>query len=205
MMVHCKNFKGQCSRFNLFISLFFSKEFGIVGSMKNKEEKVLKKISLETPIGSMLAIGDENFLYLLEFVERKGLEQQLERLQKGLGALIVLGTAPPLLQIQEELRFYFARRLKEFKTPLFVMGSLFQKRVWEELQKISLGKTASYLEIAEAIGRPTACRAVAQANSRNRLALIIPCHRVINTGGALGGYAGGLDRKEWLLQHEKSF
>ncbi len=196
---------GECSRLALFISLFFSEEFGIVGSMQNKEEKVLKKISIETPLGFMLAIGDENFLYLLEFVERKGLEQQLERLQKRLTAVIVLGTAPPLLQIQEELRLYFARSLKEFKTPLGVSGSLFQKRVWEELQKISLGKTASYLEIAEAIERPKACRAVAQANRSNRLALIIPCHRVINTGGALGGYAGGLKRKEWLLQHEKNF
>lgn len=84
-----------------------------------------------------------------------------------------------------------------------MIGSSFQMRVWEELEKIPFGQTRSYQEIATAIGRPTACRAVARANSTNQLAIIIPCHRVINSSGALGGYAGGLSRKQWMLKHEQ--
>ena len=97
---------------------------------------------------------------------------------------------------------YFAGQLKAFTTPLAPTGTPFQKRVWEELQKIPHGETRSYAAIAAAIGRPTAFRAVAQANGANRIAIVIPCHRVINTSGALGGYSSGVERKQWLLQQE---
>ena len=100
-------------------------------------------------------------------------------------------------------RAYFEGKRQDFKTPLFLLGSPFQKRVWEELMKISPGKTRSYAEIAMAIGKPTAYRAVANANGANQLAIVIPCHRVINSNGELGGYGGGIARKKWLIDLEK--
>jgi len=102
------------------------------------------------------------------------------------------------------LTAYFDGKLKEFQTPLFLLGSPFQKQVWEALNKIPFGETSSYLDIAKRIGRPAACRAVAQANGANQLAIIIPCHRVINHNGELGGYGGGITRKEWLLNLENT-
>ena len=105
--------------------------------------------------------------------------------------------------IEKELKQYFSSKLLEFKTPVHLIGSEFQKSVWQALQKIQIGKTCSYADQAKAIGKPTAFRAVANANGMNPLGIIIPCHRVINTNGELGGYGGGLARKEWLLKHER--
>src|SRR3990167_8431232 len=90
-----------------------------------------------------------------------------------------------------------------FKTPLHLLGTPFQKRVWAALQRIPLGQTQSYLDVAKTIQHPKAVRAVARANGANSLALIIPCHRVICSSGELGGYGGGVSRKKWLLQHEQ--
>lgn len=94
-------------------------------------------------------------------------------------------------------------RLHSFTTLLRLLGTPFQKRVWQELLNIPYGETRSYSEIAVSVGRPAAYRAVAQANGANQLAIVVPCHRVINANGDLGGYGGGLSRKEWLLAHEK--
>ncbi len=152
----------------------------------------------------MIAIADENALYLLEFVERRGLEREVERLREKTKSAIIPGHTPPIISIEKELNLYFDGQLIEFKTPSFYIGSPFQKRVWEELKKIPLGETRSYLEIAAAIGKPSAFRAVAQANGANQLAIVIPCHRVINSNGDLGGYGGGLIRKKWLINHEKN-
>lgn len=93
--------------------------------------------------------------------------------------------------------------MKEFKTPLFFQGSPFAKMVWEELQRIPFGATRSYAQIATAIGRPTAFRTVARANGANQIAIVIPCHRVINSDSAFGVYGGGILRKGWLINHEK--
>lgn len=176
----------------------------IMGAPPSKmgQEKVLKAAWLDTLLGPMLAIADEGKLYLLEFVERRGLEREVERLRQRSRAAIVPGRTEPIDSIEKELALYFTGGLVRFKTPLFLMGSPFQKRVWEELQKIPPGETRSYSELAESIGRPTACRAVAQANGANQLAIIIPCHRVINRDGTIGGYGGGVMRKKWLLKHE---
>ncbi len=165
----------------------------------------LKAAWLDTPLGPMLAIADETTLILLEFIERKGLENEVIRLQKSLKATIQMGSTSPIVSIERELQHYFAGQLMEFKTPLQIIGSPFQQHVWQALRKIPYGKTQSYLDLAKSIDKPTAFRAVAQANSTNQLAIIIPCHRVINANGNLGGYAGGLSRKQWLLAHEKQF
>lgn len=170
---------------------------------KHGHSKVLYATWLDTPLGPMLTIADEEHLYLLEFVDRRGLEREIERMRMKLKAAIIPGRTKPIDAIEGELKLYFGNGYTDFKTPLAVMGSPFQKQVWEQLQKIPPGETRSYLDISLALGRPTAFRAVAQANGSNQLAIIIPCHRVINANGALGGYAGGLARKQWLLDHEK--
>jgi AraC family transcriptional regulator of adaptative response/methylated-DNA-[protein]-cysteine methyltransferase len=98
---------------------------------------------------------------------------------------------------------YFAGKLKQFKTPIFWSGSVFQKIVWDALVRIPYGETRSYADVAASLGKPSAFRAVANANGANPLAIVVPCHRVINTDGGLGGYGGGLARKKWLIDHEK--
>ena len=158
---------------------------------------------VETPLGLMMAIADNKALYLLEFRERKNLARNIEGFTHKINAHITQGYTSIIQLIQEELEQYFAGTLKTFKTPIFLGGSPFQKRVWSKLKDIPYGKTKDYSALAAAIDKPSACRAVANANGANQFAIIIPCHRVINKNGALGGYAGGIERKEWLLQHEK--
>lgn len=173
--------------------------------MRSFDEKksILRSALIDTPLGSMIAIGDEEALYLLEFVDRRHLEQGMGRLKEKTGSTIIPGDTSPINAIKKELSQYFEGTLKEFKTPLILLGSPFQKSVWEELRKIPWGETKSYSEIALAMGKPTAHRAVAGANGANRLALIIPCHRVIHLNGEIGGYAASPVRKKWLLRHER--
>jgi AraC family transcriptional regulator of adaptative response/methylated-DNA-[protein]-cysteine methyltransferase len=158
---------------------------------------------LDTPLGPMTAIGDEEALYLLEYVDRRGLERQIERLRIRTGAGILPGRTGPIAQIERELAGYFARRLMRFETKLARLGSPFQNAVWDALRTIPPGETRSYAEIARAVGKPRAVRAAAQANGANPFAIVIPCHRVIGADGGLGGYGGGLTRKRWLLDHER--
>ena len=177
----------------------------IMGSPPSKSEnhEVLKASWMDTPLGPMLVVANDEALYLIEFVDRRGLEKEIERLRKKTKLPIIPGKPNPAKQIEVELEKYFSGKIQEFKTPLFLIGSPFQKRVWEELQKIPRGETKSYAEIATAIGKPSAFRAVALANGANPFAIVIPCHRVINSNGNLGGYGGGIHRKEWLLKHER--
>lgn len=167
------------------------------------QSSILKATWLDTKLGPMIAIADESMLYLLEFVDRRGLEREIERLRQRTKSAIIPGMTEPIRSIESELTQYFEGKLKDFKTPLLFLGSPFQKRVWEELQKIPYGETVSYAKIAQAIERPSAFRAVAQANGANQLAIIIPCHRIINTNGDVGGYGGGIPRKKWLIHHEE--
>lgn len=180
----------------------FSRIMGAAPTLSG-DSKVLKASWLDTKLGPMIAIADDKYLYLLEFVDRRGLEREIERLRLKTKSIIIPGQTPPLDSIENEIRQYFARELIEFTTPLFFLGSPFQRRVWDELHKIPFGETRSYSGIAAAVGNPSAFRAVAQANGANQFAIIVPCHRVININGNLCGYAGGLPRKKWLLHHEK--
>ncbi len=136
-------------------------------------------------------------------MDRRGLEREVECLRYKTKLAVIPGRSKPISSIEKELSQYFDGTLREFKTPLCLLGSPFQKQVWEELKKIPSGQTRSYLELAASIGKPSAVRAVAQANGANQLSIIIPCHRVINTNGELGGYGGGLTRKKWLIEHER--
>ena len=109
-----------------------------------------------------------------------------------------------LLELEKQLKEYFAKELKEFTLPITLVGTPFQEEVWKVLQTIPYGETRTYKEQAIAVGNPKGVRAVANANSKNRLSIIVPCHRVIGSNGTLTGYAGGLSRKEFLLNLEKS-
>lgn len=181
----------------------FSRTMGTVPN-HSKQIKVLYCTWIETILGSMLTISDEESLLLLEFVDRKGLENEIKRLRTRLNATILPEKVAVLHQIEEELKLYFTGELTEFTTPVRYLGSDFQQKVWNELRKIPLGQTASYRELAEKINNPSACRAVARANGTNQLSILVPCHRVINSNGELGGYGGGLARKEWLIKHESN-
>jgi AraC family transcriptional regulator of adaptative response/methylated-DNA-[protein]-cysteine methyltransferase len=171
---------------------------------KMNHQLILKASWLDTPLGPMLAIGNDDALYLLEFVDRRGLEREIERLRKKIHSAIIPGTTKSIASIEKELVAYFKGDLKNFQTPVFLVGSPFQKMVWEELLNIPFGETCSYAQLAKRMGNPNAFRAVARANGANQFAIMIPCHRVINTNGELSGYGGGLSRKQWLIQHEKN-
>jgi AraC family transcriptional regulator of adaptative response/methylated-DNA-[protein]-cysteine methyltransferase len=175
----------------------------IMGAPPARSTRALFAAWLDTPLGPMTAIADERALYLLEFVDRRGLEREVERLRLRQKAGIAPGRTAPIAQIEAELKEYFAGRSTTFKTPLARGGSPFQNAVWDALETIPPGETLSYAELARAVGRPKAMRAVGTANGANQLAIVIPCHRVIHLNGSLGGYAGGLPRKRWLLDHER--
>jgi len=147
---------------------------------------LLKKKVIQTPLGSLTAVADDHFLYALSFSERDA----------------SIGSSVVLTQIEDELSKYFSGKLYTFKTPLHMEGTPFQKKVWRELLKIPYGKTSSYGEIAQLINQPRASRAVGSANGKNPFVILVPCHRV-KSKGSLGGYSQGLERKKWLLLHEK--
>jgi AraC family transcriptional regulator of adaptative response/methylated-DNA-[protein]-cysteine methyltransferase len=169
----------------------------------SQHHKILNASWLDTKLGRMIVISDEQGLYLLDFLDREDLVSEVEKLKIKLNAVIILGRVKPIESIKIELEFYFKGELKNFKTPTHLLGSSFERVSWEELLQISYGQTKSYRNQAAAIGKPTACRAVARANGKNSLLIIIPCHRIINSNGSLGGYRGGLKRKQWLINHEK--
>lgn len=165
---------------------------------------VLKASMIDTLLGPMIAISDDSSLYLLEFADRRGLEKEIERLRNRQKAVIIPGSTDPIAMIRQELGLYFSGKLKSFKTSLHLIGSDFQKKAWHALQQIPYGETRSYKSQAQITGNEKAYRAVANANGANQLAIIIPCHRIINHNGELGGYGGGKARKEWLIKHEKN-
>jgi len=169
------------------------------------QETILKASSIDTPIGAMLAVGDDEVLYFLQFLDHAELKRDLEKLQLRKKATIIDGVSAALNSVKKELHDYFSGKFTHFSTPLQPFGTPFQQRVWAELRRVPYGESKSYAAEAAAIGRPSAFRAVANANGANPISIIIPCHRIINTNGKMGGYGGGLSRKKWLLEHEKRF
>jgi AraC family transcriptional regulator of adaptative response/methylated-DNA-[protein]-cysteine methyltransferase len=159
---------------------------------------------LESPLGPLVAAASNHGICLLEFTDRRMLETQFRMLKKLFGCSIVPGENAHLKTLKNELEQYFAGRLKQFSVPLVCPGTPFQERVWKELQRIPFGETRSYEDLARRIGAENAHRAVGTANGRNRIAIVIPCHRVVNKDGKLGGYGGGLWRKQHLLDLERN-
>jgi O-6-methylguanine DNA methyltransferase len=158
---------------------------------------------IETPVGTMTAIVDDRGLVLFEFSGPRRLPGQLARVHALFGETPELGEHAFLNQTRAELEEYFAGRREDFTIPLVVTGTPFQESVWHQLLRIPFGNTSSYEQIARRIGRPGAARAVGRANGDNRIAIIIPCHRVIGSNGSLTGYGGGESNKRWLLDHEQ--
>lgn len=158
---------------------------------------------IESPVGPLLAGSTARGICLLEFSEPERLAAQFAAVRRTFGAATVQGTNSHIEQLTAELTEYFAGTLREFTVPLEIAGSDFQRTVWQQLRQIPYGETRSYEDIAVAAGSPKSMRAVGTANGQNRIAIVIPCHRVINKGGKLGGYGCGLDRKKFLLDLER--
>jgi AraC family transcriptional regulator of adaptative response/methylated-DNA-[protein]-cysteine methyltransferase len=158
---------------------------------------------IESPVGPLVVGCTADGICLLEFSDRRMLEAQFATLRKRFGCAIVPAKHEYLDQLKQELAEYFAGTRSEFTVPLTYPGTAFQRRVWAGLLQIPYGETRSYEDLANAVGAPNAQRAVGTANGMNRIAIVIPCHRVVNKGGKLGGYGGGLWRKQYLLDLER--
>ena len=169
----------------------------------SKGQSPLRIDRLTTPLGPMFIVASDDGICLLEFNNRRALESELADLQKRLKTTIIAGENNHIRHAKAELDAYFSGTLTEFSVALHTPGTDFQQQVWQGLQTIPYGQTCSYAEQAQRIGRPTAVRAVANANGQNRISIIIPCHRVIGKDGTLTGYGGGLERKRWLINHER--
>ena len=166
-------------------------------------EKLYKK-KIITPIGVMIAIATDEAICLLDFFDSKTLLiDQTIAMQHLKVTDDEEKDTPLLLELAHQLNEYFAKERKEFMLPIQLIGTSFQEEVWRVLQTIPYGETRTYKEQAIAVGNPKGVRAVANANAKNRISIIIPCHRVIGTNGTLTGYAGGLDRKKFLLDLER--
>ncbi len=160
---------------------------------------------IDTPIGAMVAISCAHRLHLLEFIDRKALPNEVARLMKSQQGGLGFGRPPPTQQVADELQRYFSGQSATFETPLTLHGTAFEQQVWRALQQIPAGSTCSYSSVATTLERPTATRAVARANGRNQIAILIPCHRVIAANGDLTGYGGGLWRKQRLIEIENKY
>lgn len=172
-------------------------------SKLNSSQNTLKSAWIDSPMGLLLAVGDDDALHLLKFADERILDDLLKKLKVQTKSSISEGESESIKSIKQELKSYFEGSLKEFKTPLYLHGSQFQKATWDALINIPFGETRSYKEQANMVGKPTAYRAVANANGANQLVIVVPCHRATASGGELGGFSSGIQRKVWLLDHEK--
>lgn len=147
-------------------------------------------IYMESPVGILAIQGTADYISAVSFIDEKKLEPTPD-------------AAPLLHTCVLQLREYFDKKRKVFDLPISQPGTAFQQTVWHHLTTIPYGETITYLALAKRIGNVKSIRAVGTTNGRNQLAIVVPCHRVIGANGALTGYAGGLWRKQWLLDHEK--
>lgn len=168
-----------------------------------RDRHVLRVAQIPSPLGPVLLAGDERAVHLIEFWDRRLLEKQFADLKRRTGAVFFPGTTPVLDGMQRELDAYFAGPLRTFTTPVQLSGTPHQQRVWQALCAVPPGDTWTYGQLARHLGQPAAARSVATAVGQNRLAIVIPCHRIVGAQGQLTGYSGGLWRKHFLLDLEK--
>lgn len=195
-----RGFESESGFRDAFIRMFGAAPTKVVSD----DNHVLHARWLPTPLGPLLAVASERGVCLLEYVDRRALQSQIATLRRRVEGVVVPGNNAVLDRLADELRRYFDGTLSTFTVTLHAPGTPFQQNVWDELRRIPFGQTRSYSEIARRIGQPSAVRAVARANGDNRVAILIPCHRVIGADGSPTGYGGGLWRKQWLLDHERS-
>lgn len=180
----------------------FSKVFGEPAGKADRAEAI-HMAWVETPLGPMIGGARNGALVFLEFTNRRMMEAQIVTLKKRFKTAFVPKDDAVITQTRRELDEYFAGKRKVFTVPLEYPGTPFEERVWNRLLKIPYGETCSYEDLARATSSKAAVRAVGSANGRNRITILIPCHRVVNKSGALGGYGGGLWRKHALLSLEQ--
>lgn len=170
---------------------------------RNEHLDAVKVTLIPSPVGPLLIGVHEKAIRFLYFTQMERLAEQVMRLQQHGGKPFRNAIHPLHEQLEAELEEYFAGKRQRFSLPMKPVGTSFQMKVWKGLQKIPYGQTWSYEQLAIEIGQPTASRAVGLANGANPLSILIPCHRVVNKNGQLGGYGGGLWRKQILLDVEK--
>jgi len=177
----------------------------VVGKSPKKsiEDKVILISRLTTPLGPMFVCATDDGVCLLEFVDRRMLETEFKDLQKRLNGKIIAGENRHIKETKIEIAEYFDGERKNFDVKIYTPGTDFQNLVWKALRLIPYGETSTYQQQAKKINKPKAVRAVGSANGFNRISIIVPCHRVIGKNGKLTGYGGGIERKRWLIEHER--
>ncbi|GGY26743.1 methylated-DNA--[protein]-cysteine S-methyltransferase [Paludibacterium paludis] len=167
-------------------------------------EKTVWIVRFDSPLGALTACATQEGVCLVEFDERERFAAVFTSLRRWLDGPVVEADHPHLRQARAELAEYFAGERQVFETPLHLPGTAFERAVWQALLTIPHGETATYGALAARLGEPAAGRAVGAANGRNRVAILVPCHRMLGKDGSLTGYGGGLERKRWLLAHESA-
>lgn len=187
------------------LSGFNSMFKNIIGASpsKSKDKRIVNVARVETGLGVMIAAATEKGVCMFEFADYKLLELELKQLSTTFNAPLVQGDNPHLQTLKKQLEQYFEGERKDFDISLDLVGTEFQKQVWLSLLQVPYGHTTTYGKQAELLGKPSAVRAVANANGKNKISIILPCHRVIGADGTLTGYGGGMWRKKKLLEFEK--
>lgn len=160
---------------------------------------------IPSPLGSLLAIADDNAVCVVQIISDDLIDTKVNDYQKLWNAVVTFKANKVLELLRHELKMYFTGKLHHFTVPIAFMGTAFQQKTWNSLCKIPYAQTVSYAQVAASIGNPKAVRAVGGANRANPVMIIVPCHRVIQANGKLGGYASGVDHKLWLLRHENIY
>ena len=172
--------------------------------MNNLSMNRITSTTLNTPIGDLLMAATDKGICLLDFIDMEArVEKQLARVEKLFCCKAESASNPHLNQLKTELDAYFSGKRQDFDVSLDIKGTAFQEQAWQALLQIPYGETRSYQQQAEAINNPKAVRAVASANHHNRIAIVIPCHRVIAKDGSMAGYGGDIWRKEFLITLEQ--
>ncbi len=169
---------------------------------KAQKRDIIATSTIKTPLGDMFCAATQKGVCILSFFEQKNLEKQIKKVQDFFKAEIIPAHNQYFACLQKELDEYFEGKRTDFTIPLQLVGTSFQQSAWRVLMSVPYGETISYKQEAKLLKNPKAVRAVGCANGQNMIAILIPCHRIIQTGGGLGGYAGGLDKKEFLLNLE---
>ncbi|CDG21382.1 Methylated-DNA/protein-cysteine methyltransferase [Xenorhabdus poinarii G6] len=176
----------------------------LTGVSPIKQSEVIMIHRFTTPLGPMFVCATERGVCLLEFTDRRMLETEFSDLQRLLKSKILSGENNHTRQTVKEVGEYFAGTRRQFDLLLDTPGSDFQRSVWKELCLIPYGQTSCYQALSAKIEKQNAVRAVAAANGANRVAIVIPCHRIIGKDGTITGYGGGVARKKWLIEHENT-
>lgn len=170
---------------------------------KHITKTVIATTVLKTKLGELFVAGNKEGILMLCVYDKFHIEAKMEKLKEIFNAEVIPGVCPHFTQLETQLKEYLENKREEFTVPFKLVGTSFQMQVWKELLRIPYGKTISYSQQAENIGKKSSYRAVANANGQNMLMILVPCHRVISKSGKLSGYAGGVEKKEFLYNLEK--